>query len=393
MSAPSSSRILLIGALAIIVAVLVLLAEQPQGAPSQERPEASQVANIAATYEPQQEDASRSEIEQAPAPPPPPETPKVSEEPVAPLSSPTPDASVSSVIRIQNPYPTPPQSFLTINENTRLALVNILCVPEDAGLHATSGSGVIIDSRGVILTNAHVAQYVLLSQSERTNLSCVVRASAPAQIIGSVDVLYIPPIWIEKHAAEITEESPLGTGEHDYALLRITKLPDSRTTLPSAFPSLPIDTREAIGFPGDSVLAASYPSEFVSARATAFNLYPASSITSVKGLLTFENSVDLLSLAGVQEAQSGSSGGAVVNAWGFLIGIITTTSEGSTTAEREMRALTLSYIDGDMRTQSGAGIVQFLGEDTITLAERFKNTHENTLVELLIAEIEKRYNR
>lgn len=398
MSADTRALFTYIGALGIIaLAILLLTTEQPTISTTN-LPNTIQVAGVPSTYEPASADVPNLETNNAHAPAAPPVIPLAPPESAEELVSPNPDTSVSSVVRIQNPYPTPPRSFLSINEDTRLALVNILCIPESSGLHATSGSGIIIDPRGVILTNAHVAQYVLLAQSGRTNLSCVVRAGAPAQIIGSARVLYIPSAWIQANAVDITNESPTGMGEHDYALLQIVETPGAHVSLPALtagrFPALPIDTREGVGFPGDSVLAASYPAEFVGPHATAFNLHPASSITSIRKLLTFDaDTVDLLSLAGAQEAQSGSSGGGVVNAWGFLIGIITTTSEGNTTADREMRALTLGYIDRDMHVQAGMGIVEFLMQDIATLAASFKEKNEGALTDLLIHEIEKRYYR
>src|SRR3990167_3977900 len=83
--------------------------------------------------------------------------------------------------RIQNPYSYAPVPFESIDAITRPALVNILCTPRSAGtLSPISGSGVIIDQRGVVLTNAHVAQYVLLAQSAHIDLSCIIRTGAPA---------------------------------------------------------------------------------------------------------------------------------------------------------------------------------------------------------------------
>src|SRR3989344_1935480 len=79
----------------------------------------------------------------------------------------------NEVRRIEDPYPLPPDSFSVINEKTRHALVNILCMPHGGSLRPISASGVIVDPRGVILPNAHVAQYVLLSHDPRIDLSCV----------------------------------------------------------------------------------------------------------------------------------------------------------------------------------------------------------------------------
>src|SRR3989344_1157804 len=88
--------------------------------------------------------------------------------PTAPAPS-IPDASDAttsdnfSVTRIPNPYQFPPQKFDVINERARPTLVNILCGARSGTFRPISASGVIIDPRGVILTNAHVAQYFLLA--------------------------------------------------------------------------------------------------------------------------------------------------------------------------------------------------------------------------------------
>ncbi len=291
--------------------------------------------------------------------------------------------------RIQNPYSFAPVPFESIDAITRPALVNILCKPRGGNtLPPISGSGVIIDPRGIILTNAHVAQYVLLAQSARINLSCVIRTGAPAIARWNAEILYIPPVWVEAHAKEITATHPVGTGEHDYALLRITGSLDA-TPLPIPFPHLPVDTREAIGFYGDRVLVVSYPAEFL-AGAAQFTMYPASSITTIGQLMTFvAKTVDLISLGGIIEAQGGSSGGAVVNAWGRLIGLISTTSEGETTATRDLRAISLSYINRDISIQTQFDIATTLGGDVVAQAFDFNTNVAPRLIDLYLTQIEK----
>ncbi len=299
------------------------------------------------------------------------------------------ETSGNQARRIQNPYSFAPVSFESIDAITRPALVNILCKPRGGNtLSPVSGSGVIIDPRGVILTNAHVAQYVLLAQSNRINLSCTVRTGAPAVPRWSAEILYIPPVWVEIHAKEISDAHPTGTGEHDYALLRITGSLDS-TPVPNPFPHLVVDTREAIGFKGDQVLAVSYPAEFLAAAAQ-FNMYPASSVTTIGQLMTFvTKTVDLISLGGIVGAQGGSSGGAVVNAWGRLIALISTTSEGATTAARDLRAVSLSYIDRDIAAQSRFDIATILGGDVAAQALEFNTKVAPRLIELYLAELGK----
>lgn len=250
-----------------------------------------------------------------------------------------------------------------------------------------SASGVIIDPRGVILTNAHVAQYVLLASNQQVDLSCVIRTGSPAVARFVPEILYIPPVWVKEHAGEIKTSRPVGTGEHDYALLRI-KSSINGSPLPDAFPAIPTDAREAIGFVDDSVLVASYPAEFIGGMTAQLNLYPVTSFTTIKNLLTFGvGTIDLVSLGGVIGAQSGSSGGAIVNVWGHLIGLISTTSEGPTTSARDLHAITLSYINRDISAQSGLDLQAILAGDVVSEANAFNASEAPALIQLLVDQI------
>ncbi|HVM73698.1 MAG TPA: trypsin-like peptidase domain-containing protein [Candidatus Paceibacterota bacterium] len=300
----------------------------------------------------------------------------------APAATHTDSTTLPQVTRIENPYNTSPESFDTVNVAAREALVNILCISKTGSASGlVSGSGVIIDPRGIILTNAHVAQYVLLSQDPDVNLRCFIRTGAPAKDEWTAQVLYIPPVWVQAHAAELNVTHPTGTGEHDYALLLVNGIAQGGS-LPRVFPSVPIDTRDGIGFVGDQVIGASYPAEFLSGMIAENDLYPVSSVSPIDQLLTFgTTTVDVVSIGGVVEAQGGSSGGAVLNAWGRLIGIITTTSAASTTAGRDLRALTLSYINRDIALQTGSNLNDYLSSDVVSEAATFNATVAPELIQ------------
>jgi hypothetical protein len=225
-----------------------------------------------------------------------------------------------------------------------------------------------------------VAQYVLLSESPQIDLSCTIRTGSPAQARFTAEVLYMPKAWVNVHASEINQSSPLGTGEHDYALLVIVGNVDG-TPIQTPLPYLPLDTRQGIGFLDDQVLGAGYPAEFAGGLAAQSGLYPVTSISNIKQLLTFTaNSIDLFSVGGVIEAQGGSSGGPVINMWGRLIGIITTTSEGATTAERDLRALSLSYINTDIALQSGKDLQTILDGNVMAAADDFRRNSAPGLI-------------
>lgn len=288
------------------------------------------------------------------------------------------------VERVEAPYSTQPEKFETIEPATRSALVNILCMPRGGTLRPISGSGVIIDPRGVILTNAHVAQYVMLSQSPLINLSCTIRGGSPASNHWKAQILYIPPIWVEDHFSNINADHVAGTGEHDYALLLIVS--DTQgNAINSPLPYLPIETRENVAFKDDTILIAGYPAEFVGGIATQQGLYAATSLSTIKQLLTFQTtSVDVFSLGGVIAAQGGSSGGPVVNAWRRVVGLIVTTSEGATTDARDLHAMSLNYIDRDLSATAGQTLESMLDKNVSRESSEFTDKIAPELVQKYI---------
>ena len=70
-----------------------------------------------------------------------------------------------------------------------------------------------------------------------------------------------------------------------------------------------------------------------------------------------------------------------MNPWGRLIGLITTTSEASTTAARDLRAITLSYINTDLQAQSGADLDAILQGDLARRAAELQYEHPSGLDE------------
>ena len=217
-------------------------------------------------------------------------------------------------------------------------------------------------------------------------MTCTIRTGSPARALWRAELLYLPPSWIEEHAYDILESHPLGTGEHDYALLFITETLSG--PLPTSFPSLSVDSREATGFTGDQVLAAAYPAEFVKGAAARNDLNAATTIAPIRQMLTFsEQLVDVISLGGTVVAQSGSSGGAVLNVWGNLIGLIVTTSEGDTTAVRDLRAITMAHVDRGLQKHLGKNLQELLEENPRMLVTNFAENNTPALSEILLRAI------
>jgi len=264
-----------------------------------------------------------------------------------------------------------------LNTIARASLVNVLCTTGSGGsFNPISGSGVIIDSRGIILTNAHVGQYFLLKDYPTTNnISCVIRVGSPAQTRYTAQLLYLPPAWINANASKIKQDSPTGTGENDYAFLLITGTTDPDGTLPSSFPALPMDGADPQV--GAHMLLAAYPAGFLGGISITLNLYITSAVATVGEVYTFADqaNTDLFSLGGTIVSQSGSSGGAVVSLQGKLQGLIATEIPGDTTSMRDLRAITIAHINRSLIAAGLGGIISLLSQDAASFSANFyKNT-------------------
>src|SRR3990167_2595200 len=283
-------------------------------------------------------------------------------------------------------------SFSTINQNTREALVNIFCVTKSGGIFKpASGSGIIIDKRGIILTNAHVAQYFLLKDYlEQNFIECIVRVGSPARALYKVEPIFISPSWIQNNADNITQQSPTGTGEDDYALLLITEYTDKNKTLPKIFPFIsPLYNSGDISI-GEDVLLAAYPAGFLSGISIAKDLYISSAITKIIGVFTFkEGALDLFSIGGSIVAQQGSSGGAVVNRKNELLGIIVTSSEAENTQDRDLRAITIAHINRSFMKDTGFDLQTLFSGNIKAEVAAFNKNIATELTRLLVSELEK----
>lgn len=281
------------------------------------------------------------------------------------------------------------QSFDAINEQVRKSIVNILCTVSGSGTQSViTGSGAIIDPRGVVLTNAHLAQYVPLAGTYPKTFSCILRTGSPAYPTYNVELLYVSPRWIKDNKTVIVSTDAKGTGEYDFGLLRITGRIDGGEQ--DTFPYTPVDVTKKI-IAGDPVLVGAYPAGFLGSIAVEQYLYPASAVGTIGTLYTFkENTIDLISVAGTVLSQRGSSGGIMVDAAGNVIALISLSSDGTQTSSRDLRGVTLPYINQAITEETGSTLKEFLDGDLATKASYFKDTTGKELVQILTDVIEKK---
>lgn len=253
--------------------------------------------------------------------------------------------------------------------NVEHATVNLYCRLRAGGkILSASGSGVVLSERGVILTNAHVAQYFLLPEKRgRATARCSVRTGSPAKARYDATVLYFPPRWVKENAAELGKDAPRGTGENDFALLSITDA--KQDPLPKTFPALPTGITKNLR-DGEIITIAGYPSEGLNFDQINHALVLTTASSTVTDMRSFgrENGVDILTLAPSAAGALGVSGGPVIDSEGETLGIATT--KRAQKNDRTLRAITLSYIDRALRAETGLSLTSFLSEDPIALTER-----------------------
>lgn len=282
---------------------------------------------------------------------------------------------------------------LPLETVVREALVNIYCQYRTSEyVRTTTGSGFFIHPKGIILTNAHVAQFLLLASDDSadTQAECAIRTGDPATPQYIANLLYISPTWILENAPLITDDSPRGTGERDYALLFVSKSLDA-FPLPDQFPIIPVDvnllTHDVVG---TSVVTAGYPAENFLRRGSDAQIPMVLASSTVDVLYTFgSNNADVFSITESPLGIHGASGGPVVLSNNKkAIGMIVTKGDADLQGSKSLRALTLSYIDRAIREETGFSLLENISGDSAFRGNIFRSVMTPFLAEILQGEIE-----
>lgn len=289
------------------------------------------------------------------------------EQPAAVVSAPEPEPEV-----IEEPAPEDNSRKLALAlGRLRTSLVNIICVTDTPKLHSVSGTGTLFDSRGLVLTNAHIAQLFLLKDTlPEGDIQCVIRTGSPARPSYTATLVYISESWLRANPTTLLEQTPRGTGEDDIAVLAITGS-TSGGSLPSYFSFVPLSSKEP--FLDQEVSIGSYAAQMLSTAQVTSSLYPTLVFGSIEDNFTFtDTTFDLMSLGGSAAAQNGSSGGGVVNTDGELIGLITTSSTKGSLFSRDLRAITSGHIRRSFSADTGLSFDSYFASQSIqALVTRF----------------------
>lgn len=298
---------------------------------------------------------------------------------VASSSAPTSAAQSATTTHAAAPRAIDPavisaRNLTAAGANLLKSVVNIYCVAKSgSGLTSASGSGVIIDSRGLIITAAHIGEYFLLTDyPKKGSVHCVIRTGGPAQTAYTASPVYISPSWIHANSDTLVENAPKGTGEDDFAILAITGSA-TKDPLPASFPYVPLGTD--IPKVGQRLAIGSYAAQYLASADIRSDLFPTIVFDPVSDRFTFDtNTVDVLSIRGTAAAQEGSSGGGVVDEHDRLVGLITTSSIKGPISDHVLNAITPRHIRASFQKDSNAALDSYLASnDLSTLVSNFSS--------------------
>ncbi len=277
-----------------------------------------------------------------------------------------------------------------VTTNPTEALVNLFCTfTTPTTIRTTTGTGFFVHSDGVIITNAHVAQFLLIGATEALGKSeCIIRQGTPATAKFRAELLYIPPTWVQQNAAMIDDVAPTGTGERDYALLYVSETLDG-SPLPAVLPALAIDSELLPRtIKGKEVSATGYPASDLIRNGPNTPLLSVSATTTISELYTFNsNYADVFSIHGSKVGAEGSSGGPIVNKEGKVIGMIVTRGDDSVDGQGSLRAITMSHIHRTILEETGFSLDKNITGNLAFRSSVFTKTLAPFLISLLSQEL------
>jgi Trypsin-like peptidase domain len=288
------------------------------------------------------------------------------------VTTPTPTPTVPTV---------PEKSNLTAEEKIKKSIVNIYCSRVLGNrIQKTTGSGVMIDSSGVILTNSHVAEYFLLAENGN-NTNCFIRTDSPAANSYKAKLVYMPKTWVEKNKNNLSQLTVTGTGEYDYALLVITdRVKSSAPNIPLAF----LNIGEETLVKKQKINIAGYPAGFSDVKLLDTALYLLVRPSEITNIAGFDRvSRDVINTSPTVLAEHGSSGGAITNEDGDLIALIVATTIDSYTGGKNLQAITLEYIKKNIETTSGNSLTYFIN-NAHAEADNFEKNSVSVLANILV---------
>jgi len=269
-------------------------------------------------------------------------------------------------------------------------IVNTVCVRRNGNaIHVSTGSGVFVSPKGVILTNSHIGQFFLIQDANSNLIDCSIYKENIPTYGYKARVLHLSPEWIQENYRIIGGNNARGTGENDYALLLITGNTNPTLSVPSSFPAATISLDKKIEV-GQKITATGYPGS----PSLLLDITKSVSLKIDKlfiaDIFTFDDGdIDIFSTLPSKVGAKGSSGGGIFLGHNLnntnLMGIITTTNGQSGNAI--INAISTSYINRDLLETQGNSLSYYLSGNLNAKANSFWDKHGGGLAALLLSEL------
>lgn len=282
-----------------------------------------------------------------------------------------------------------PTAAVIVNKPSNLpdtvenSLVNIFCSQRIGNLRKTiTGSGVLISNDGTVLTNAHVAEYPLVADSNK-NVVCLARSGSPASNSYSVRVVFVSPEWIKTSGQYINTMGAPETGENDFALLKITNTDGTPAHLRVS------PTQKDVGRVGSVVNAVSYPANVLGTKGVNAPLALVREALSIYDLSSFYGSNGgqndtIETTPSFVVGQKGSSGGALTDQRGDLVGMITLTTDPDQQGHVHIKGLTMDYLHNALSTYTEGGLDSVTKNGSASIKASFDANYRSSLTSLLL---------
>lgn len=299
------------------------------------------------------------------------------------LSSTTPKTSPSmspqDILTVTNVQP------LNHTVDIKNSLVNIFCSQKVGSQRkVVTGSGVLI-KENLVLTDAHVAVYPLIADSNSAIL-CLARTGSPAQATHSIKVVFISPEWIKNNGSKINT-AYTETGEDDYALLKITPL--AKTAQPRKNTLTPLRIQDNVSGAGSPIKVTAYPANIFGSKGVDAPLHSQTENLITRSILSFtDRNLDMIETSISTIGQNGSSGGALTNQNNELIGLISTVVDpgaglDAMSGGKLIHGLTISNINRSIDKYSSGGLSKLILLGTESLENYFNQNQRNSLTSII----------
>lgn len=257
------------------------------------------------------------------------------------------------------------------------SVVNIYCTQKIGSLRKTvTGTGILINADGTILTNAHVAQYPLVAE-KNSSVICNVRTGQIAERPHSISTVFISPKWSAKNAPYINTGGTLQTGQSDFALLRIATTDLGRLGLK------PVDISYSYPPTGTQVVITSYPVDVLASKPSTTLSMQTDSPTVIKAdSFNGGNIVDIIETSPSRLGQRGSSGG-LITSLNEMIAMVTIVLEAQGPGQHKpIRAITPTHIHSELSEYVSGGLETISRTGSQSLQTKFALTDKVRLMEL-----------